>query len=343
MQKILILQLTFLLLNGSVCAQNVEPFDIPSPTTKVSNSLYNKFSFLDSRPDTTNLGGVQTGFFNRKAKVIANVPLSVQLKGVFNALTDTSAKQSELLLQLRQFNFAELTAGMSEKGYCYFRAALYVNRSGQYQQVRSIDTVIILKSSIDVTQGLLKAGKETISAFIADNLTREPSGAIYSYHDISNIDSIEKKKIKLYNTATYTDGLYLNYKSLMDQAPDKQITVDGNDLNLSTIKTTVENGKQQKVKANKVYAIVYKGQPYVASRGVYYPLRKENDDFFFTGRAQVNASTGDVVAASIMFGAVGGALASNADALFEMKIDHVNGIFIRLREIPEPPNPAFQD
>jgi hypothetical protein len=47
----------------------------------------------------------------------------------------------------------------------------------------------------------------------------------------------------------------------------------------------------------------------------------------------VTAKTGDVIAASIFFGIIGGLLASDANATFEMKIDHINGGFIRTKEI----------
>ncbi|WP_295791537.1 hypothetical protein [Mucilaginibacter sp.] len=151
-----------------------------------------------------------------------------------------------------------------------------------------------------------------------------------------HIDSVEKLKIKAYNTTAYADGLYLTYQSFMNQAPDKQVTADGFDLNMATIKTTGDNGKPQKVKPAKVYAIVFKGLPYISCRGVYYPLKKENGEFLFTGRAQVTANNGDVIVAGAMFGILGSLLASNADATFEMKIDHLSGRFIRLKEIPDP-------
>ncbi len=82
-----------------------------------------------------------------------------------------------------------------------------------------------------------------------------------------------------------------------------------------------------------MYAFVYKGQPFVATEYGYYPLQKINDDFYFTGKAKVTANTGDVIAASLFFGIIGGLIASNSEATFEMKIDHLNGGFIRLKEI----------
>src|SRR5689334_3925025 len=101
-----------------------EDYTITLPEQKISNSLYRNISYLDSRYDTSNMGIVQLGAFNRKARVIPKVPFSMQLTTVLQAMTDSSAKDGELLFQLRQFNFAEITGAMSERGYCYLRADL---------------------------------------------------------------------------------------------------------------------------------------------------------------------------------------------------------------------------
>jgi len=335
MYKFFTIGVLALLASANIFAQNIVDFELTPPTAKASGNLYRSFRYIDSRPDTADLGFVQTGFFNRRGTVIAKTPLAKQLTGLFNAIADTAGKQPELIFQLWQCSFVEITAGMSEKGFFSLRAGLYSNSGGNCREIRLIDTIFVLKSAIDVTQDLLRAGRQAMSDFLTDNVTREGTGAIFSYHDVLHIDSVEKRKIMLYNTATYVDGLYLNYKSFMNQTPDKKVTLDGDDLNQATIKATGENGKPQKVKATKVYAIVYKGQPYVATRGVYYQLKKENDDFVFTGKEQVSAGNGDVIAATVMFGVLGSLLTSNTEATFEMKIDHLSGRFIRLKEIPE--------
>jgi hypothetical protein len=338
MSRFFISQILFLLVCATnVSAQNVVDFAITTPSVKVTGGLYHKLSYLDSRPDTTDLGFVQTGFFNRRASVITKKPLSVQLDKIFASLVDTTMGHEEMLFQLRQFGFAEITAGMSERGFCFIRAGLYANKSGQYQKILTIDTVMILSSSIDVTQALLKAGRDTLPRFIASGLIHEPAGPLYSLHDLMNIDSVEKSNIKLYNTNAYADGVYLSYRSFMNQAPDKQIIFDGPDVTSGTIKTTGENGKPQRVRAQKVYAIVYKGQPYVSCRGQYCLLKKEKGEFYFIGRSQVSPGAGEVVAVALvgaLFGSI--IIANSAEATFQMQIDHLNGGFIRLKQIQVP-------
>src|SRR4051812_36392388 len=142
-------------LNIHLKAQNrSREFEISLPETKAGGSLYNKISFLDSREDSSQMGIIQTGAFNRKATVVAKTPLPVQLNELMAALVDSTAKDGELLFQLRQLSFAEETGAVSKKGYFFFRAMLYAKDGKSYITLAAIDTAVILKSSLDVTKGI---------------------------------------------------------------------------------------------------------------------------------------------------------------------------------------------
>lgn len=334
MREFILIPVFLLVSSLDLFAQNrTEDFEITLPEQKIGNSLYNMIAFIDSRYDTTFMGIVQLGAFNKKAKVVPETPFSTQLKNVLNSLTDATSKDGELLFQLRQFNFAEVTGAMSEKGYCYVRADLYARLDGSYQKINSIDTVIFIKA-MDVTRALFRKGSRTMTDFIAGSLLKKPYDSnYYSLNDVIKMDSIEKRRIKVYNTSKYNDGLYTNYQSFMDQIPDKQIIVEWENNKIVSMSTLNENGKRVKVKTKDAYSVVIEGEPFVATDYGFYQLKKVDDDFKFIGRAKVAANTGDVIAASVFFGVVGGLIATNAQATFEMKIDHINGGFIRLKEI----------
>jgi hypothetical protein len=107
-----------------------EDFEIGSPELKVSNSLYTTIQYVDSRYDTTSMGIVQLGAFNRKARVVPKIPFATQLTNTVHALIDNTAKDGELLFQFRQFNFAEVTGAVSEKGYCYISMPIKMAGTG---------------------------------------------------------------------------------------------------------------------------------------------------------------------------------------------------------------------
>lgn len=320
----------------SAFAQNHNrKFEISLPEIKISGSYYNRIIFLDSRKDTSQIGVVQTGAFNRKANVITKTPLAFQFNALMNALVDSTAKEGELVLQLRQLSFAEITGAVSEKGYFHFRTNLYVKSGEGYKPLSNIDTVIILKSSWDVTSGLFRNSSKLINNFISNSLLQVPSPATsLLFSDIVNIDSTEKTMIKIYIDTVWKNGIYLNWNSFKNQMPDNTIiAADIKSGKLSAVKIKGLDGKPRKVKLKNMYAVVYNGLPFIATDYGYYPLEKRNGDFFFTGKEKVSSNSGDVIAASVFFGIIGGLLASDAAATFDMKIDHLNGGFIRLREM----------
>jgi tetratricopeptide (TPR) repeat protein len=338
MKKIPLLLGSILLTLPNLFSQNkTEDFVITLPEQKIPNSLYKTISFIDSRYDTTNMGIVQLGVFNRKARVVPKTHFSEQLKNVLNALTDSTSKDGELLFQLRQFNFAEITGSLSEKGYCYLRADLYAKTNDQYQKTGSIDTVILVKAG-DVTRAMFRNGSKTITNFIGSNLLQSPTDAVsYSYNDVMHIDSIEKRRINVYNAAGYKDGAYKDFQSFARQEPDyDSLTVTFKDGKIDRVKTPGEDGKMTTLKAKNMYALVHQGQIFIVTEYGDYPVEKRNDDFYFIGKAKVSLSTGDAIAAGLFFGIMGQLMAEEASqGVFEMKIDHINGGFIRLREVKQ--------
>ncbi len=314
-------------------AQNrKESFQFTVPEQKISNSLYNSLTCIDARYDTSSVGTIQRGIFNDRVKLITETPFSQQLTGILNSLIDSTARNGELVLIVRQFTLAEITGSFSEKGYCYIRADLFGGNAGSYKTLSRIDSVILVKS-FDVTKGLLKTGNDAISGFIAQNLSHEPDGKeIYSFYDITRIDSIEKRDLVVYHTNIYKDGVYRSFHSFVNQTPEAQITAKVKKGKISEIYLFDEKGKKEQVWQKDTYAVIYNGIPYISTEYAYYPLKKTGDDFYFTGKAKATANSTDVMMASMFFGLVGGLLASNANATFDMKIDHLNGGFIRLRE-----------
>ena len=320
---------------SDIKAQKIEEFSFIKPELKVSNSLYNSITFVDSRRDTSTLGIIQTGAFNRQALVVAKGGLDSQVKNVMAFLTDSTANKNELLLQLRMYNLAEVTSGFSEKGYFKFYAHLFAKTSNGYSKIADIDTLVKLSSGMDVSNALLKTSSSVFTDFIANNLTRKPlSPATYPYNYILKIDSVEKSRLKIYTTDTYTDGVYYRYSSFSDQIPDGEVVVEGDSLREDNVKIFDAKRKLRKLTAANAYGIVFKGKPYLSNKFGFNPMYKKNNDLFFNGKISVyrNASSGGVIAAGALFGLVGALAVSAAGSSDiydgEIKIDYLTGEFV---------------
>ncbi len=315
-------------------------FKLIQPDTVISNSLYNSIEFIDSRVDTKKMGIVQIGLMNNPAKVITEIPLSEQLNEMITKVVDSTASDGKLLLQIRHLLFAEKTNMTSEYGYCYLTSNLYAKRNNNYEKIVSIDTSIVVKR-MDVTNLLLKSGSKLITDLIVNNLKTTPyANTQISYNNIAKVDSIEKSKIKIYNVNLLEDGLYYSYNSFKNQIPDdKDFSVKiKQDLSVAYVKTKSSDQKWTKINGSDVYAFVYEGKPYISTGYGYYPIYKNNKDYYFIGRVKPNTKNNDGVApAAAMFGIIGGIIAANSGGsgvnYFNI-IDHNTGNFIQARKMP---------
>lgn len=330
--RISILSLLFFYSSEHASAQkNNTVFDIAVPTVRIHNSNYNQFIFLDSRSDLTAMGTVQTGMLNQSSRVITDRPLEEQIRSVFKGLTDASAKTGTLLFQLRQLSFAEEDLTFKEMGYFRLRVKLYRSNGDKFEEIDQLDTLMSF-SGLDVTKRLLRGGSEMITKLIAHNLTATPvSSSPVSYHDINHMDSIEKIRIKLYNVSTYKNGIYRDYNSFKDQKPDYVRMTCTLKKNALTVQR-VNDMQGDQVSLDHLYAVVYEGKPYVVTDYGNYPLRKEGNDFCFTGIAKLE---GNAAAMSALFGIAGALLTHDHAAFgyFDIHLDHLNGAFLPYRQL----------
>lgn len=309
-------------------------FKFQFPEIRSANSFYKSILLLDIRTDTSNLGIVQKGGFNRKEKVVPEIPLSGQFNDLVNHLADSTSKSGELLLLLREFNFAEITGAMSEKGYFHFRAILYAKAVNDYLQLQTLDTVVLVRA-MDVTKKMFREASKAVTEFIAGNLSKQPvRGMVLTQELLPKIDSIEKSKLPLYSQTTLTEGIYKSFQSFVNQQPDETgVSVSFyKDGKVKTISFTNGKDRRQEIESRFTYAFVYEGKAYVSGDFSCYPLEKRDNDFYFIGKGK-DAKGGDVAAASFFFGIIGGLIASSANSVFEMKIDHLSGGFVRIKEI----------
>jgi hypothetical protein len=333
-KNFLAVALIFISISNVFSQKLTEDFNLTPPESKV-NSVYSKLIVIDARLDTTNMGVIQKGAFNRKALLIPKTPLKKQIIETFNQLIKSDAGGGELILNLRDFKFAEVTEAFSETGYCYLRADLFAKKEdNSYQKIDAVDTVLEV-GAMDVTKKNIRNGSEKLIQFLTSNMKVVKDGDVYSFEDIKNIEKLEKRKLPVYNTTNYKNGLYMTYDNFKWQNPSiSNFAVTKNKKGKITgVQRFDKEGNKVEVDFNQLYCIVDEGKIYITSGTKGYPVEFKDDDFYFEGRAKVTAKTGNVVLATAFFGILGGLLASDASADFVMKIDHLNGAAIQVKEI----------
>jgi hypothetical protein len=272
--KIVCLLIALLIFSRDTIAQlPLEDFSITVPYVKINNSLYNKIELLDSRIDVTDFGIIQRSESPYPLKVLPTVHLAKQLNNIVSNLLDSSARDGQLLFQLRKFRFA-VNGGRNELGYFFLKADMYAKVNRSYQKVNSIDTFIFLHHP-EVANYLFLRASIVVDGFLTASLTKSPlDNDFYTLDDLLNVEKRDIEKLKSRTTTGYVDGLYLSYNSFINQTPDKQITVKlKNDWDPITVYD--ENNKKIKVDLKSVYTLVYRGKMYLPTDLGYYPLIME--------------------------------------------------------------------
>jgi len=321
----------------------------PGSGTPVTNALYNRISFLDSRYDTSNMGIIHSGEFTNKAPVQMFIPLSVQLNYLLKSLVDETAADGELLFQLRKLKFAETETNGFEKGLCFLRASLYEKNGSACKKLGSLDTVIVLVYA-ETSSTLPDEASKVITSMISSSLNKKSSAESIDFNKIQNIDREEKLLLPLYNPSVYkggkdtslTNGVYFAYTFFKNLTPNKQIASAIIKPN-GSLQLKVLNNKDQpeKIAEDKFYAFVNEGKAYVLGEFAACRLYKYNGDFFYVGAGTANPAA-DALLGKIKLGELpvpAGNL--TADMLkkkkdrkyYLIRLDHIDGSFMRVKEI----------
>jgi hypothetical protein len=329
----------FLLFNAKAQVPDV-PFEFQAPKYSPNKSLYSRIDFLDSRADKSSIGTVAAGALgNRDGLLVLKLPAKVQIEEILHKLLDSVAGEGELLLQLRRFKFVE-AAGTR---YCFFCVTLYAKAEERYRKLMTIDTTFVFAKG-EIKGRLTKVASACLAGFLTDALMMQPEDSVsYGAYDLTQMDSIEKSRLRLYSDTNFVDGLYKDYASFSIQRPDLQATVKVNRKGeISSVYVDSAEKGRSKVKERKVYAIVYKGRPYIGTEYGYYPLENLGEDLYFTGDVRIAASEGDLIAAQFATGLIGTMIAkAGSRTTYRLLLDHIGGTFIHVFPIHKPANDVY--
>lgn len=323
-------------------AQIAEYFHFTMPAEKVSGSLYNAIHFIDSRADTANLGHVYAGPAGRRLPVSVKIDLYTQCNWLLYNLTDSSAKNNELVFQLRKFEFDEDPDGIyHQRGSCALRADLYCKKNDSYFKTAGIDTLIRMKAE-EVTALLFEAATNAVTQVLKRGIiSGKSSGLPYAYNEILKMDSVDKSHSELYVRDTLTPGVYLSYESFRTQRPDLLVLqLNSRFGKIVNIKAMDKNRKKIVLSPKQVYAFVHGSKAYVSMRASFYALEKQQDDFYFIAGLKdppkdlgLKLSVGSEIVLWSDKRDLERQLRGSLTALFKLKLDHVDGSFITINKI----------
>lgn len=291
---------------------------------QATDVLYDKFEYLDSRPDKNYIG----------EDVIENPPISVQLQALVSDVMKGIRDGHTLVFQMRDIFFWKgKTSEGKNAGFCHIRLNLYDRTGNDYYFINRIDTLIETKP-----KEIYKAVSDAFSSILASNLSALRLGDVpFTLDGVMDIDNFEKQDIPLFVNEKLTDGIYINYEDFANQTPDKakmKVEMNKNGSEVKKVSRLNLDGKLIKVEPQYIYAVVVDEQPYIVYDGKYWLGYRTNNDVQFNIKRKVNAGNGGV---SVDIGGGGGSrgggigagigftFGSKKTVTQLMKIDHLSG------------------
>lgn len=291
-------------------------------------SLYGSLTFMDSRQDTASIGFLDSG--SRKiVRAVLKTPVQGQLTELLIANSGPNSGDAALLFQLRRFSFAE-TRGTRN---CYLEATLYGRHGDGYCRIADLNTMIPINTPRALYSALQTDVNEIINDFFRQSIVMPPDfSETYTLDEIRRIDSVEKQRLPLYNTTAYTEGCYSTYDAFKAQKPDAVGDVITNsDGSIADVDVHFRLWKPER--SGRIFALVYKGVPYVVTDYGFAALKKEGDEFYFTARLRIDATAGQVFLGQLMSSDddTNYMEAAGDKRTFLVLLDHQTGRFIHLK------------
>ncbi|RFS23411.1 hypothetical protein DVR12_10370 [Chitinophaga silvatica] len=175
--------------------------------------------------DTTRMGFLQVGMFNKKAEAVPDKPFSTYFQEYANAAfgNTVAAGEPTLLWIIEDLRIGERTGAMSEKAFTRLKATAYVSSDGkQFIPLASSDNAF-QNGGMDVTHkhksNIAKAFKELylLSVSKLDAVLADKQLASFSYDEI--MAQYERKRNIPVLTQKLNDGVYFSFNDFRENKP----------------------------------------------------------------------------------------------------------------------------
>jgi hypothetical protein len=298
--------------------------------------------------EISDYGFVQTGAFNRMTPVSFISSLKNDIQTFLNSTNQIQNKHdSTVIILVNYFRLAEKTGNLSEVGLFNYSADYFLKKNSTYQLMLSIDTVFE-NYGLDVTKKLIKSIGDSLLSIQYKILDTSFKGTnrYFSFNQILKFDSINKSAIPVYQVDSFKRGVYLTWQDFKKNQPnfDSTFLYYSNSHKMYFSKSNNKEGG--KIDAKSTFAICSQNAFYFSDGSRFYKADYKNGDFYIKAPGNKNVDASSVFVASMMFGIVGGAIASAAATTYDellYKLNYKNGKFIPLKIIPAPFDDEFDE
>lgn len=217
----------------------------------------------------------------------------------------------------------------------------FVKKDDKYYFVHRISEKFSFQPKYDTHIPRLTATKIAMvfSRFINDSYSISSNDIAMSDNELRNYEEINLKQLKSLNSATLSDGVYVDFKSFANQQPNKEYSVYKNKKGFVT---GFVNSKEWPVgNGTKFYGFVENGIPYRQTQIGFLEMEKDEKGFYIISSKNELFPQGvndNVLIGSMIGGIVGGVIVAaiesskkrdpNAPGMGKVCLDSLTGAYI---------------
>lgn len=271
---------------------------------------------MNAVSDSSLLGYVQTGLFNRWMEAIPDKPFTTYLQSYvdrrYKPVYTTGAPALVWIIQELRIN--ERTFNMAEKSFLHLKAMSYISNGGDsFRLVNELDTILV-RGGMDVTHkhgdNIADALQILLEQSLSNDLqTPKTDNPVYT------MTAIREKAQQRYNipalqAATHADGIYLTFKEFINDQPSVSNISYSLDHNSVRFYYTDSNGNKTFV--DKFWAVRKNGVLLKQHDNMLIPIEQKQNGLILTSylslaRRKNSQTLGIMMGGGLIGGAIAGA------------------------------------
>ncbi|MCF6407222.1 hypothetical protein L3C95_30285 [Chitinophaga filiformis] len=282
-------------------------------TEAVSGVDISGIEIVNAVSDSTILGYIQTGMFNKWKPAAADKPLTEFLQSFVNKQYTYLYKKDagKLLWVIQEVRISERTFSMSERSFLHFKAISYTGDSnGRFRKVAALDTILV-RGGMDVTR---KHGNNIADAL--QLLLARSVPALQANDTAYTISEVKEKALARYNVPAFqakehTDGIYLTFQEFINDQPS--FTNIAYDLDDKKVRFFYTDSTGKKTYVDKFWGVRKEGMLLKQHYNVFIPIDQNQTSIYLVNylamaRRNNNAIAWRAVGAGLGGGLIGGAI-----------------------------------
>lgn len=279
---------------------------------------------INAVSDSSLLGYVQTGMFNKWMEAVPDKPYTEYLQSFVDHRYSLTYKKdaTKLIWIIQELRISERTFNMSEKSFLHFKAISFAGNSNEtFRLITELDTILV-EGGMDVTHKHGKNIAHALQILLDQSLTKNALLQNTDY-PVYTMSAIKEKALQRYNvpalqTKEHADGIYLTFKEFLNDQPSISNIAYSLEHNSVRFYHTDSNGK--KIFVDKFWGVRKNGMLLKQYYDLLIPIEQKQNgialsSYLSSVRQNNNATLLYMMGGGLIGGAISGAVAGGSSIL----------------------------